>query len=49
MAKTKKKGPAPAKKETNKRKLSTGQVVFAVFAVLMVLLMVGPLILNFFL
>ncbi len=47
MAKNKKKGPAPNKKQP-KRRRSTSQILFAIFAVFMVLLMIVPYILSIF-
>jgi len=49
MAKKKKKGPAPrVKDEPKKKKKSLSQIAFSIFAVFMVILMVGPYILSLF-
>lgn len=40
MAQKKKKGPAPQSKEAKKKRWTTGQVVFVIFSVLMVLSMI---------
>lgn len=48
MAKTKKKGPAPQKKVTVKKKQSASQVAFSIVAVLMVILMIVPLLIQIF-
>ena len=48
MAQKKKKGPSPNVKETKKPRKSANQVIYMIVAVLMALLMVGPLILSFF-
>ncbi|HKJ26840.1 MAG TPA: hypothetical protein VJ965_04300 [Anaerolineales bacterium] len=46
MAKKKKKGPAPRKKSTGKKKMSGQQIAFSIVAVLMVILMIGPLLIQ---
>jgi hypothetical protein len=48
MAKKKKKGPAPRKKDTGKKKMSGQQIAFSIVAVLMVILMIVPYLLNIF-
>lgn len=48
MAKKKKKGQAPNKKEVAKPKKSANQIIYMIVAILMALLMVGPLLLSFF-
>lgn len=48
MAQKKKKGPAPRSKEPVKKKKSLNQILFSIFAVFMVLLMVGPYLLSLF-
>ena len=48
MAKKKKKGPPPNKKEIGKPRKSANQIIYMIVAILMALLMVGPLVLSFF-
>ena len=48
MAQKKKKGPPPRRKEPVKKRKSASQIAFSIFAVVMVLIMVGPYILSFF-
>jgi hypothetical protein len=48
MAQKKKKGPPPRSKEPVKKKRSLNQILFSIFAIFMVLLMVGPYLLSLF-
>ena len=48
MAQKKKKGPAPRSKEPVKKKKSISQILFSIFAIFMVLLMIGPYLLSLF-
>jgi len=48
MEQKKKKGPAPRSKEPVKKKMTLSQILFSIFAVLMVLLMIAPNLLSLF-
>ena len=48
MAQKKKKGPAPRKKEVGKKKMSGRQIAFSIVAVIMVILMIAPYLINIF-